>query len=393
MAASEKKTSEGPASRLGAEMRAAREKLGFELPDLAASLRIRLSYLEAIEAGNLSDLPGTTYALGFVRTYAASLGMPGEEIARRFTAEAEAVHARPKLTFPAPVPQGGVPAGAVMILGVVILGVAYGGWYWVSEHHATPVHTVPPIPSRLQDVHAQPAPVAPSPQVASILPSTAPPAPKAQVVAPPAVALAVPPAAPAPRAQSGTPAVSAPTPQTDGGNTQGTSPPPPLSPDTPRGLEPPPPANLLSVKMGTQPPPPPNLSGAAPVPTAPAVGEVVPAGSRVTVKFSSDVWFSVRLKGQAPIVNKLMHAGDSYAVPPDAGLVMSTGNAGGTNLEVDGKDLGVMGGSGGVRREVKLDADYLTTGAWRPKPKAAAAPAAPADPPVTAPSTSDQGAN
>src|SRR5277367_4838810 len=79
---------QGPAARLGAELQAARQKLGWELPQLAASLRIRQAYLEAIETGRVAELPGSTYALRFVRTYAAALGLPGEEMARRFRAEA-----------------------------------------------------------------------------------------------------------------------------------------------------------------------------------------------------------------------------------------------------------------------------------------------------------------
>ena len=59
-----REASAAPAAKLGAELRAARQNLGWELADLARSLRIRQGYLEAIEAGRMADLPGTTYALG-----------------------------------------------------------------------------------------------------------------------------------------------------------------------------------------------------------------------------------------------------------------------------------------------------------------------------------------
>lgn len=164
---------QAPAARLGAELRAARREQGWDIAQLAGSLRICQSYLEAIENGRISDLPGTTYALGFVRAYASALGVPAEDAARRFRAEAEQVHGKPALRFPAPVPRRGVPAGALMLLGVVVLAGAYGGWYWVTEHRATKVEVVPPIPDRLVPPGSKPAP---SPQVATILPSTAPPA-------------------------------------------------------------------------------------------------------------------------------------------------------------------------------------------------------------------------
>ena len=205
-------TSDAPAARLGAELTAARRRLGWELPQLATSLRIRQSYLEAIETGRIADLPGTTYALGFVRTYATALGLPGEDIARRFRAEADGVNGQPALRFPAPVPRRGVPAGAVMLLGLVILGGAYGGWYWITEHRATPVETVPPIPDRLQTDTRK---TTPSPAVASLLPATAPPA--AQPPAPPPSAKAPAPeavsqAAPAQTTAAQTPTEAAPPP-------------------------------------------------------------------------------------------------------------------------------------------------------------------------------------
>ena len=63
------------APRVGADLRAARHRLGWELPEVAAGLRIRLPYLEALEDGRIVDLPGNAYALGFLRTYATALGL------------------------------------------------------------------------------------------------------------------------------------------------------------------------------------------------------------------------------------------------------------------------------------------------------------------------------
>ncbi len=183
-----------PSAQIGAELRARRETLGWKLPDLARSLRIREVYLEAIEAGRIGDLPGTTYALGFVRAYASALGLPGEQVASRFRAELAEAAARPALSFPVPVPRRGVPAGALMLVGLLILAGAYSGWYYVTEHQRTPAETVPPIPDHLLPRSAEKP--APSPQVASILPSASAPTP------PPApVQQTAPSTAPAPSAQ------------------------------------------------------------------------------------------------------------------------------------------------------------------------------------------------
>src|SRR3954447_18616938 len=117
------------AARGGAELRAARLRLGWALSDVAQELRIRLPFLEAIEDGRVGDLPGAAYAVGFVRAYAGALGLDADEVARRFRAEAHAVNRKTELSFPAPVPERGVPAGAVVFLGVLLAAGAYAAWY------------------------------------------------------------------------------------------------------------------------------------------------------------------------------------------------------------------------------------------------------------------------
>ncbi len=62
----------------------AREEYGQDLRSVSDSLRTRYTYLLAIEEGRFNDLPGATYAVGFVRTYADYLGLDSEEIVRRF---------------------------------------------------------------------------------------------------------------------------------------------------------------------------------------------------------------------------------------------------------------------------------------------------------------------
>ena len=76
---------DGP--KVGALLQASRQRLGEELVDVASMLRIRLPYLVAIEAGRHQELPGATYAVGFIRAYAEHLGLDSEEVVRRFKAE------------------------------------------------------------------------------------------------------------------------------------------------------------------------------------------------------------------------------------------------------------------------------------------------------------------
>ena len=196
------------AARVGAELRAARQRLGWNLPDVANGLRIRLPYLEAIEEGRLSALPGNAYAVGFVRTYANSLGLDADEVSRRFRAEVQEINKKTELSFPAPVPQRGVPAGAVVLLGIVIAAGAYIGWFrYTGSDEARVTQLAGPPPERLAAL--APAPQVQSPQVASILPSSPPPSQPAQpanslpappVPVPTPVPVAIAPPAPVPAA-------------------------------------------------------------------------------------------------------------------------------------------------------------------------------------------------
>ena len=90
------------APRAGADLRAARERMGWSLQDIAAcACASGCSYLEALEAGRISELPGNAYALGFLRTYAVALGLDPNEVARRFRAEAAAVNEKTGWLSPA----------------------------------------------------------------------------------------------------------------------------------------------------------------------------------------------------------------------------------------------------------------------------------------------------
>ncbi len=342
-------------AQLGAEMRAARQRMGWGIAELAASLRIRAQYLEAIEDGRVADLPGTTYALGFIRAYGNALGLPGVEYATRFRAEGGPVHKRTELAFPVPVPQRGVPAGAVVLLGLLVVVVAYGGWYHYSADQRTPSHAVPALPERLAPLAAGGAAAPPSPQVASILPSVAPPsqpAPAAAMPAAPAGSVAPPAAAPATAAVRPSPSASPLMAAGAAGNAPVASP----------------------ALVGATPP-------AAATPTAVPAPAQLPTGpvSGIVVKATAESWVMVRSGGKV-LLNRTLHAGDTWPLPADAaGATLTTGNAGGTVVAVNGADAPSLGASGAVRRDVALDPAGLRGGPSVGMPAGKAAPRTAAD--------------
>ena len=99
----------------------------------------------------------------------------------------------------------------------------------------------------------------------------------------------------------------------------------------------------------------------APAAVAPAAAAPPPAGAAVMAKQNS--WIQLRDSKGAVVVAKLLRAGESYNVPNTPGLMMTTGNAGGTVITVNGQPSAPLGQENQVVREIPLDAaalaDYL----------------------------------
>ncbi|WP_028782848.1 helix-turn-helix domain-containing protein [Thalassobacillus devorans] len=65
---------------LGTRLREARESKDLSLEDIQQVTKIQKRYLQAIEKGDHSVLPGTFYARAFIREYAAAVGLSPDEI-------------------------------------------------------------------------------------------------------------------------------------------------------------------------------------------------------------------------------------------------------------------------------------------------------------------------
>lgn len=68
-------TPPGRPERLGDRLRAARERAGLELSELAHRTHVRRAYLEALEDGRYADLPEDVYTRNFVRLHAQNVGL------------------------------------------------------------------------------------------------------------------------------------------------------------------------------------------------------------------------------------------------------------------------------------------------------------------------------
>ena len=68
----------------GGKLRAAREARGVALRQIAATTRISVAALEALERNDISKLPGGIFSRSFVRSYAAEVGLDPDEAVREF---------------------------------------------------------------------------------------------------------------------------------------------------------------------------------------------------------------------------------------------------------------------------------------------------------------------
>jgi hypothetical protein len=78
------------ASGVGPILREARNRREIDLAAVEAATRIRLRFLRAIENEEWDVLPGGVYTRGFIRTYAAYLGLDGDRLAEDYRREVEA---------------------------------------------------------------------------------------------------------------------------------------------------------------------------------------------------------------------------------------------------------------------------------------------------------------
>ncbi len=310
--------SESPLETVGQDLRAARLRRGDEIAQVSRALKIRKDHLEALEEDRLEDLPGKTYAIGFVRSYARHLGLDSAQYVERFKQD---ISGRPEEQSrePAPIHQDEgrrLPQGWRMIAGVVGLLLVFSVWHLLSSG-SDDDQAVPPAP-----VLAQPRPAAPPAPAPVVIPAqTATPSPATDNPA------ATNPASPGPTA----------------------TPPPAAGPATP-------------ATAGTTGPNQTQNQAAVPAVAPPGSGEVFGAqnrGARVVLRARGDTRITVRSEDGTLYLNRDLKAGDSYQVPNIPGISMATSNGGAVEVVLDGLTMGRAGQQQQVLGRVSLDPQSL----------------------------------
>ena len=194
--------SDTPLETVGQDLRAARLRRGDDLASASKVLKIRKDHLEALEEDRLEALPGRTYAVGFVRSYADYLGLDAAQCVERFKIEIAGRSDADQLPHVNVIDEDDhrrLPQGWKIGVGIVVLLLLYGLYYLISS--ATSMFSQPATPPPPTQVAQKPAVI----HAASHPVQAAP-----QVVTPPAASAV--PASAQPALPAATPATSAPLP-------------------------------------------------------------------------------------------------------------------------------------------------------------------------------------
>jgi cytoskeleton protein RodZ len=317
---------DAPLDTVGQDLRTARLRRGDDLATVSRVLKIRKDHLEALEEDRVEALPGRTYAVGFIRSYADYLGLDAVQCVERYKAEI-AGRSDPTVQPITVIDEDAehrMPHGwKIMAVAVVILVLIGAYQVAASVDRMMNEKTVEPVPTMVK------RPVAHKPIIKPV-----------EQPAPP-------PAATAPDGQvapDGTaPANAAP------GQTQ-------VPGQTPPAAQP-------GAQPGTQ------GQQATATPAQPAAAPPLPQGqvygatnrsARVVLRARDAVRILVlgRIGADGrPVVyqNRLLKAGDSYRVPNIPGVTLTTSNAGAIQVELDGSVAGVAGKSQETAELISLD--------------------------------------
>ena len=341
--------------RLGDLMRGERATLGKSLLDVQRELKIKATYIAAIENADVSAFETPGFVAGYVRSYARYLGMDPDESFARFCREANfavahglsasaapqrLAQARARVDFADPlanpnatfIPRGESvfsrvepgAIGSVAVLLVLIGAIGYGGWSVLRE---------------VQRVQLAPVDEAPS-VVAQIDPlAGAQPDPQAVVKEPEAAAVAENQSAPdlmdrlyRPQELDVPVLVSR-----DG----------PIAAIDPRAGGP---------VAGTA-----EIAAADPAATGETVQVMAEARPGVEILAVRPAWVRVSAADGTVLFEKNLDAGERYAVPAlEEAALLRTGNSGSVYFVVDGQTYGPAAPGANVAKNIALTSDALT---------------------------------
>lgn len=156
--------SAGRGLTVGALLAEARAAKGRELADVARETRVPLRHLMAIEADDHESLPALPYALGFVKTFARTVGLNSEAVGAQFRAETRLTPHVPTPASMEPMDEARLPSRGLSIAGLGVLVLVIGGLGLYGSGVLDPAPSAVPVAAPANDFAGNdpaPAPAAP----------------------------------------------------------------------------------------------------------------------------------------------------------------------------------------------------------------------------------------
>jgi cytoskeleton protein RodZ len=277
---------------LAADLKTEREKRNISLAQVAADTRISLHYLESLEEGRYSELPGGMYNRAFLRAYCDSLNLNQQEIMQRFDGEiTSSADKLPKSKVHIPQHSSSLRPNPILIWSLAMLISAVGIFYsrhWIAAVFS-PYFSNRPAASQPQEPEQKPAATPSADKISPVVTQTAEPSTgPANTVS--ATAQALPVAEPSMPAQ---------------------------------------PQNALTAVASDSTPPP------------------LQSSLQLEIGVTEQCWISVEQDGIRSF-RKLMNSGEAQRLYASEQFFIIVGNAGGVHLKINGKPTKLLGKPGEV---------------------------------------------
>ncbi len=313
-------------SRVGVSLRASRIQQGYSVEQVAEQLCIRSVHLKAIEEGDYDELPALVYARGFVRSYAEFLRLDHDSVLEQFRKETAG---REQILDPVYVPSNSnrqLPSRRVIfgsLAGLAFLILVWSFWSSPSaiddpSENAEAIGTV--------DMPAEDG-----------IGLTTPPDMQKNIYPPVDTKRASDPA------KDAMPVITQPVNQTPATATITAPVTAPVVPAETKTDIPNPPQTATAPEPSPQP-----VAAQPPNPLASATG--------IALEALSDSWIEITNYDDKPLYTRVLRKGEIYNIPVNLrGQYLTTGNAGGLMLRLNGERSGVLGNQGEVVHDIILD--------------------------------------
>ncbi len=277
---------------VASDLKLERQKRNISLAQIAADTKISLHYLESLEEGRYSELPGGIYNRAFLRAYCERLNLNQQEILNRYEAEiSPPMEKLPKAKIHLNQKNAALRPNPVLIWSLMLLISATGLFFsrhWISEVFS-PYFSRKSAAPIAQELNRYPAPAAQTQK------------------------------APSPVGQSTVPE------------------------ETPQSIQAQPTDSTPPVAQSA-------ASPSAPIqqPVEPAPASTPSASPlRLEIGISQQCWVSIDRDG-SPVLRKLMDPGEIQTLDANQQFLIVLGNAGGAHLKINGKPAKPLGKPGEV---------------------------------------------